>query len=148
VSGRLDVQKETGDSLSVPLEADPRCRGWDRAAVGELHLGEHDRPQLGDVLDVERVRHGRREPDVELIKKCGATLTLKASARWAVFSQGVIPPILATSALEDPGGAGGQVLAEVARRVDALADRDGDARGGREQAVAAQVLGRQRLLDQ
>ena len=48
------------------------------------------------------------------IRKCGQTGTLKASARCATLSHGVMPPMRADVDLHDRAGAALQVFAEMA----------------------------------
>ncbi len=81
------------------------------------------------------------------IRKCGQTATLKDSARWATFSQGVMPPMRRDVDLHDRAGAPLQVVAEM--QVPSRGSRR-RRRGSRSRADSrtwpSTVVGRQRLL--
>ena len=148
-------------SVSMRVQPSTRCRsiasqsqamprpgsvGRHRAAIDDLHPLRGQAVELRDVFDPAPVRHGRRQRDMQLHQE------MRADRHVEGFGEvrGLQPRRDAADArhvdLDDARRVALQVFAEMREAVDRLADRDRQRGRGGEADMAAEVLGRQRLL--
>src|SRR5229473_1635745 len=135
------------DRLTVPVDADPGRLRRHGASVNDFDLRAGDLPQLRYVLQIDGVRHRCGKTDMKLHQKVGRDLDVEGLGEMRDLQPWSDASETGGVGLQDTGGARRQVLAEMAEGVDALPNRDRDAGRGRQLDVAAEVLGRKRLLE-
>ena len=133
-----------GQSQAMPR---PGVSRRDRVAGFDGEPRRRDVVELRNVLDPARIGHRRGQRDVQLHQEVRADGDVEClgEVRHLEPRRDAADPRRVD--LDDRAGAPLEVFAEVRRRIQRLADGDRDRRVGGELLVAAQVLGRQRLLE-
>src|SRR5258706_8463803 len=134
------------DRLTVPVDADPGRLGRHSLSVHDLDLSMRDLPELRNVLQVDGVRHRCGKTDMKLHEKVRRDFDVEGLGEVSDLEPWRDATKTGGVGLEDSGGAGCRVFAELAQRVDALAHRDRDVRRGGQPDVAREILGRKRFL--
>src|SRR6266850_2688836 len=134
------------DRLTVPVDADPGRLWRESLSVHDLDLSARDLPELRYVLQVNGVWHRCGKTDMKFHQKVRRDLDVECLGEVGDLQPGRDAPEAGRIRLQDAGGAGRHVLAEVAQGVNALPHGNRNAGRGGELDVASEVLGRKGFL--
>src|ERR1700674_2110851 len=120
VKGPALTDPKVCDRLTVPVDADSRRLRRQGLAVHDLDLRARDLPELRNVLQVNGVWHRCGKADMKLHQKVRRHLDVEGFGEVRDLQPRCDAAETGGVGLQDAGGAGRQVLAEMAERVEAL----------------------------
>ena len=146
------VRGELGEALrlhrvEVPFDADAGRRGASAMPFSMREPRRRQLVELRNVLDIFAVRHGAGEADMQLHQEMRADRHVEGLRRMRDLEPGRDAADARDIDLHDRAGALGHIFAEMADRIERLADRDRRRRRARQPDMAVEIVGRQRLLD-